>query len=46
LVDRDPRFDDFDRTTFVETVMGLSLESDLDLQKIRYKDAKIGYAMS
>jgi hypothetical protein len=49
--DRDPliRFDAFDCTTFVETVMALSLERDLDsatrtLQKIRYKDGKIGYA--
>jgi hypothetical protein len=49
--DRDPliRFDAFDCTTFVETVMALSLESDLEsaartLQKIRYKDGQIGYA--
>ena len=49
--DRDPliRFDAFDCTTFVETVMALSLDSDLDaatrtLQKIRYKDGQIGYA--
>ena len=49
--DRDPliRFDAFDCTTFVETVMALALESDLDaaartLQKIRYKDGQIGYA--
>jgi len=49
--DRDPmiRFDAFDCTTFVETVMALSLHSDLDsamrtLQKIRYKDGQIGYA--
>jgi hypothetical protein len=48
--DRDPliRFDAFDCTTFVETVMALALESDLDtatrtLQKIRYKDGQIGY---
>ena len=48
--DRDPliRFDAFDCTTFVETVMALSLDSDLDsatrtLQKIRYKDGQIGY---
>src|SRR5271169_5922701 len=47
--DRDPliRFDAFDCTTFVETVMALSLDSDLDsamrtLQKIRYKDGQIG----
>jgi len=51
LFDRDPlaRFDEFDCTTFVETVMALSLESDLTaaeatLQKIRYKDGQIGYA--
>ncbi len=49
--DRDPliRFDAFDCTTFVETVMALALDSDLDratrtLQKIRYKDGQIGYA--
>jgi len=49
--DRDPliRFDAFDCTTFVETVMALALNSDLDsatrtLQKIRYKDGQIGYA--
>ena len=49
--DRDPliRFDAFDCTTFVETVIALSLDSDLDsamrtLQKIRYKDGQIGYA--
>jgi hypothetical protein len=49
--DRDPliRFDAFDCTTFVETVMALSLDSDLDsamrtLQKIRYYDGQIGYA--
>jgi hypothetical protein len=49
--DRDPliRFDAFDCTTFVETVMALSLDSDLDsamrtLQKLRYKDGQIGYA--
>ncbi len=49
--DRDPliRFDAFDCTTFVETVMALSLDSDLEsamrtLQKIRYKDGQIGYA--
>lgn len=49
--DRDPlvRFDEFDCTTFVETVMALSLESDLSaaedtLQKIRYKDGQVGYA--
>ncbi|MBZ0210346.1 MAG: DUF1460 domain-containing protein [Hyphomicrobium sp.] len=49
--DRDPliRFDAFDCTTFVETVMALSLDSDLDLatrtlQKIRYRDGQIGYA--
>jgi hypothetical protein len=49
--DRDPliRFDAFDCTTFVETVMALSLDSDLDsakrtLQKIRYRDGLIGYA--
>lgn len=49
--DRDPliRFDAFDCTTFVETVMALSLDSDLNsamrtLQKIRYKDGQIGYA--
>jgi hypothetical protein len=49
--DRDPliRFDAFDCTTFVETVMALSLDGDLDsamrtLQKIRYKDGQIGYA--
>jgi hypothetical protein len=49
--DRDPliRFDVFDCTTFVETVMALSLERDLDsatrtLQKIRYKNGQIGYA--
>ena len=49
--DRDPliRFDAFDCTTFVETVMALSLDSDLDsaartLQKIRYQDGQIGYA--
>jgi N-acetylmuramoyl-L-alanine amidase-like protein len=49
--DRDPpiRFDAFDCTTFVETVMALALESDLEaatrtLQKIRYKDGQIGYA--
>jgi hypothetical protein len=49
--DRDPliRFDAFDCTTFVETVMALSLNSDFDsatrtLQKIRYKDGHIGYA--
>jgi hypothetical protein len=48
--DRDPliRFDAFDCTTFVETVMALSLDSDLGsatrtLQKIRYKDGQIGY---
>ena len=48
--DRDPliRFDAFDCTTFVETVMALSLDSDLNsatrtLQKIRYKDGQIGY---
>jgi hypothetical protein len=50
VFDRDPliRFDAFDCTTFVETVLALSLESDLDsgmriLQKIRYKDGKIDY---
>ncbi len=50
VFDRDPliRLDAFDCTTFVETVMALSLESDLDsgmriLQKIRYKDGKISY---
>ncbi len=49
--DRDPliRFDAFDCTTFVETVMALALDSDLDrgartLQNIRYHDGKIGYA--
>ena len=49
--DRDPmiRFDALDCTTFVETVMALSLHSDLDsatrtLQKIRYYDGQIGYA--
>jgi len=49
--DRDPpiRFDAFDCTTFIETVMALALESDLEaatrtLQKIRYKDGQIGYA--
>jgi N-acetylmuramoyl-L-alanine amidase-like len=49
--DRDPliRFDAFDCTTFIETVMALALESDLDraartLQRIRYKDGQIGYA--
>ena len=49
--DRDPliRFDAFDCTTFVETVMALALNSDLNsatrtLQKIRYKDGQIGYA--
>jgi hypothetical protein len=49
--DRDPliRFDAFDCTTFVETVMALSLESDLSsaartLQRIRYEDGHIGYA--
>jgi N-acetylmuramoyl-L-alanine amidase-like protein len=49
--DRDPliRFDLFDCTTFVETVMALSLERDVDaaartLQKIRYKNGQIGYA--
>jgi hypothetical protein len=49
--DRDPliRFDAFDCTTFVETVMALSLDGDLEsatrtLQKIRYKDGQIGYA--
>jgi len=49
--DRDPliRFDAFDCTTFVETVMALALNSDLEaatrtLQKIRYKDGQIGYA--
>jgi hypothetical protein len=49
--DRDPliRFDAFDCTTFIETVMALALESDLDaatrtLQAIRYKDGQIGYA--
>jgi hypothetical protein len=49
--DRDPliRFDAFDCTTFIETVMALALDSDLDsatrtLQKIRYKDGQIGYA--
>lgn len=49
--DRDPliRFDAFDCTTFVETVMALSLENDLDLgtqmlQNVRYKDGQIGYA--
>jgi hypothetical protein len=45
VVDRESRFDDFDRTSFVETVMGFLRESDLDLQKIRCKDPKIGYAM-
>lgn len=43
------RFDAFDCTTFVETVMALALDSDLEaatrtLQKIRYKDGQIGYA--
>ena len=49
--DRDPliRFDAFDCTTFVETVMALSLDSNLEaatrtLQKIRDKDGQIGYA--
>jgi len=49
--DRDPliRFDTFDCTTFIETVMALSLNADLDaaertLQRIRYKDGQIGYA--
>jgi hypothetical protein len=49
--DRDPpiRFDAFDCTTFVETVMALALDSDLEaatrtLQKIRYKDGQIGFA--
>ena len=49
--DRDPliRFDAFDCTTFVETVMALALNSDLEaatrtLQKIRYKDGQVGYA--
>jgi hypothetical protein len=49
--DRDPliRFDAFDCTTFVETVMALALDSDLEaatraLQKIRYKDGQIDYA--
>lgn len=49
--DRDPliRFDTFDCTTFIETVMALSLNADLDaaeqtLQKIRYKDGHIDYA--
>ncbi len=49
--DRDPliRFDAFDCTTFVETVMALALDSDLDaatrtLQQIRYHDGQIGYA--
>jgi len=49
--DRDPlmRFDAFDCTTFVETVMALALESDLDaakrtLQKIRYRGGKVSYA--
>lgn len=50
--DRDPlwRFDQADCTTFVEEVMALSLNPDLDdalkntLRKIRYRDGKIGYA--
>jgi N-acetylmuramoyl-L-alanine amidase-like len=49
--DRDPliRFDAFDCTTFVETVMALALTSDVAsatriLQKIRYRDGQIGYA--
>ena len=49
--DRDPliRFDAFDCTTFIETVMALALDRDLGaaartLQKIRYKDGQIGYA--
>lgn len=42
------RFDAFDCTTFVETVMALSLESDLGaaeatLQRIRYKDGQVDY---
>jgi hypothetical protein len=49
--DRDPliRFDAFDCTTFVETVMALALNGHLDaatrtLQKIRYKGGQIQYA--
>lgn len=43
------RFDAVDCTTFVEEVMALSLDSDLDhalsvtLQRIRYKNGAIGY---
>lgn len=49
--DREPliRFDAFDCTTFIETVMALSLNSDLDaatltLQRVRYRDGHIDYA--
>ena len=48
--DRSPTysFKELDCTTFVEEIMALSLESDLDqakalLQKIRYKDGKVSY---
>lgn len=48
--DRDPlyRTDGFDCTTLVETVMALSLSSDLRgfserIDRIRYRDGKVGY---
>jgi hypothetical protein len=50
IFDRDPiySFTDFDCTTFVETVMALSLSKNVDdffstLTKIRYKDGKISF---
>lgn len=50
LIDQDPlyRFDTFDCTTYVETIMALALTRDVNdfektLDQIRYKDGVIGY---